>query len=449
MSRSYYVETYGCQMNEYDSEYVSAVLERAGYVEAGDPGDADLLLLNTCAIRDRAETRVLGRIGELMPLKARRPVVFAVAGCMAQRMGETLLRKSPAVDIVLGPDTYHRLPEHLRHHAAFGTRVVDVSTNDDPAYYPRVTGRPGALKGFVSITIGCDKRCTFCVVPMTRGRERSKPVAHVLREMASLVAHGTREITLLGQNVNSYRFGDVDFAALLREAARVPGLWRLRYTTSHPREMTLAVIEAMRDEPALCESLHLPIQSGADTVLKRMARKYTRARYLEIVRGAREILPELALTTDIIVGFPGETAAEFEETLSVIEEVRYDAAYVFKYSMRPGTPAEKLEARAAVDPAIRQARLERVNAVVGRIADEINQTLVGRTLEVFVEGVNRKDGALLSRTRTNKTVLLGGPASLVGRLLQAHVTSARGLTLRGERVRDVTPAEVIPIAVAV
>jgi tRNA-2-methylthio-N6-dimethylallyladenosine synthase len=449
MAQRFYIETYGCQMNEYDSEFIETVLSKADFERAESLADADIVLLNTCAIRDKAETRVIGRIGELMPLKDRKPVVFAVAGCMAQRMGRELLRKSPAIDIVLGPDTYHRLPEHLRAHADFGTRVVDVSTNEDPAYYPKIAGRSGALRGFVSATIGCDKYCTFCVVPYTRGRERPKPLGHILEETAALVAQGTRDITLLGQNVNSYRWNDVDFASLLRHVAQVLGLWRLRFTTSHPRDMSAGIIEAMRDESAVCEYLHLPVQSGANSVLKRMARKYTRERYLETVRHARAILPALALTTDIIVGFPGETDEEFEETVSLLEEVRYDAAYVFKYSVRPGTPAEKLERRSAVDPAVRQARLMRVNEVQNRISHEKNQELVGEVLEVLVEGRTRKDAALLARTRTNKTVLLRGDTDLIGRLLEVRVVSAHGLTLRGEIVRDVTPPAIIPVALAV
>ncbi len=444
----YYIETYGCQMNEYDSDYIGSVLSSSELTATDDILDADVVLLNTCAVRDKAEQRVLGRIGELMPLKERKPVVFAVAGCMAQRMGQTLLRKSRGVDIVLGPDTYHRLPQHLQAHRDFGTRVVDTSTNDDPAYYPRVSGRDGALKGFVSITIGCDKRCTFCIVPTTRGVERSKPLGHILQEMTSLVQAGTREITLLGQNVNSYRWNDLDFAQLLRHAAQVPGLWRLRYTTSHPRDINRAVIESMRDEPAICEWLHLPVQSGSDRVLRRMARKYTRARYLDTVREARELMPDMSLTTDVIVGFPGETEDDFAETMSLLETVRYDAAYVFKYSMRPGTPAEKLEARESVPPGVRQSRLERVNALVARIADEKNQELVGRTLEVLIEGINKKDGALLARTRTNKSVVLAGTPAQIGRVVDAHITRARGLSLYGEFVRDVTPAAVIPIAMA-
>ena len=449
MARRFYIETYGCQMNEYDSAFVETVLAGAAWEPAEDPADADLVLLNTCAIRDRAEARVLGRIGELQPLKERRPVVFAVAGCMAQRMGRELLARSAAVDIVLGPDTYHRLPEHLRAHADFGTRVVDVSVNEDPAFFPRVAGRPGALKAFVTATIGCDKYCTFCVVPYTRGRERPKAPGHILGEVRAMVAHGTREVTLLGQNVNSYRFQDVDFAGLLRRVGEVPNLWRVRFTTSHPKEMTPAVVEAMRDTPAVMEYLHLPVQAGADRTLRRMARKYTRARYLALVAEARAILPGLALTTDVIVGFPGETDEEFAETLSLLEAVRFDAAYVFKYSMRPATPAARLEARDAVDPAVRQARLEQVNALQARISDEINRRLVGTVLEVLVEGVNRRDGALLAKTRTQKTVLLPGPPSWIGRLLEVRIAAARGLTLRGALVRDVTPADVIPIAAAV
>ncbi len=446
MALKYFVETYGCQMNEYDSAFIETVLGQHGWEPADSMPDTDLLLLNTCAIRDKAETRIIGRIGELMPLKERKPVVFAVAGCMAQRMGRDLMRKSPAVDIVLGPDTYHRLPEHVNALRDFGTRVVDVSVNDDPAYYPRIEGREGSLKGFVTATIGCDKKCTYCIVPMTRGVERPKALGHILGEVQSLVTNGTREITLLGQNVNSYHWQDIDFAALLRHVAQVPGLWRVRFTTSHPIDMNARIIEALRDEPTLMEYLHLPVQAGSSRTLRRMSRHYTREEYLDTIAEVRRVLPDIALTTDIIVGFPGETDAEFEETLSLMEQVRYDAAYVFKYSMRPGTPAEKLEARDAVDGDVRQRRLEAVNALQARISREKNQALVGTTQEVLVEGLNKKDGRLLAKTRTNKTFLFPGDANaLMGRLVEARVLDAQGLVLHGEFVRDVTPALAIPV----
>src|SRR5216117_1187493 len=335
-----YIETYGCQMNVADSELMFGVLGREGYVRTDDPAEADVLLVNTCAVRDHAEQRVLSRLGELKQYK-RRGDVLGVVGCMAQRLGERLLARVPQVDLVIGPDGYRGLPELIAR-ARGGERAAEVEFKSWEHYEDVPPVRATPVSAFVTVQRGCDYRCTFCIVPMTRGPERSRKLGDVVREVERLAAGGTTEVTLLGQTVNSYADDEHDFADLLRAVGAVPGLRRLRFTSPYPTDFTDRVLTAMAQTPVVCEHVHLPVQSGSSRVLKRMLRRYDRARYLDVVAALRRAVPGIALTTDIIVGFPGETEADFRETVSLVEEVGYDDAYTFKYSPRDGTPATRM-----------------------------------------------------------------------------------------------------------
>src|SRR5256885_6124420 len=341
--RRVYIETYGCQMNVSDSELMFGVLGRDGYVRTDDPAVADVLLINTCAVRDHAEQRVLGRMGELKRYK-RPGDVMGVVGCMAQRLGPKLLERVPQVDLVIGPDGYRALPELIAR-ARDGQRAAEVTFKQWEHYEDVPPARDNPTSAFVTVQRGCDYRCTFCIVPMTRGPERSRKLADVVREVEGLVARGTTEVTLLGQTVNSYHDGEHDFADLLRAVGGVAGIRRLRFTSPYPTDFSQRVLAAMAQTPPVCEHVHLPVQSGSNRVLRRMLRRYTRERYLEVAAALRHAVPGIALTTDIIVGFPGETEQDFEETVSLVREVRFDDAYTFKYSPRDGTPAVKLKDR--------------------------------------------------------------------------------------------------------
>jgi tRNA-2-methylthio-N6-dimethylallyladenosine synthase len=419
-----YIETYGCQMNVSDSELLFGVLGRDGYVRTEDPADADVLLVNTCAVRDHAEQRVLGRMGELKRYK-RPGDVLGVVGCMAQRLGPKLLERVPQVDLVIGPDGYRGLPELIAR-ARDGQRVADVTFKGWEHYedVPPVRGNP--VSAFVTVQRGCDYRCTFCIVPMTRGPERSRKLADVLSEVARLANAGTTEVTLLGQTVNSYHDGEHDFADLLRAAGAVAGIRRLRFTSPYPTDFTPRVLAAMAETPAVCEHVHLPVQSGSSTALKRMLRRYDRDRYLDVVAALRAAIPRIALSTDIIVGFPGETEEEFQETLSLVEQVGFDDAYTFKYSVREGTPAVRIKGH--LPEAVKTERIGRLIAVVRRVAKQKNIGLVGTTHEVLVEGPAKRGALLQARTRSNKIALLDGPADWIGSYRRVRFTGTTGST---------------------
>jgi len=419
-----YIETYGCQMNVSDSELVLGLLGPQGYVRTDDPADADVMLVNTCAVRDHAEQRVLGRLGVLKGFK-RAGGVLGVVGCMAQRLGPTLLEQVPQVDLVIGPDGYRGLPELIAR-ARQGERGADVRFQQWEHYEDIPPARPAGASAFVTVQRGCDYRCTFCIVPMTRGPERSRKLAHVVREVAGLAARGTTEVTLLGQTVNSYHDGEHDFADLLRAVGVLPGIRRLRFTSPYPTDFSERVLAAMAETRAVCEHVHLPVQSGSNRVLRRMLRRYTRERYLEVAAALRHAVPGIALTTDIIVGFPGETEQDFEETISLVREVRFDDAYTFKYSPRDGTPAVKLKDR--VPDAVAGERLERLIAAVRQVARTQNVALVGTTHEVLVEGKAKRGGLLQARTRSNKVALLDGPDEWIGTYRRVRLTGTTGST---------------------
>jgi len=419
-----YIETYGCQMNVSDSELMLGVLGREGYVRTDDPAQADVLLVNTCAVRDHAEQKVLSRIGELKRLK-RPGGVLGVVGCMAQRLGPRLLDRVPQVDLVVGPDGYRGLPELIAR-ARAGERATEVEFKSWEHYedVPPVRGTP--ISAFVTVQRGCDYRCTFCIVPMTRGPERSRKLQDVVREVTDLASGGTTEVTLLGQTVNSYDDGSHDFADLLYAVGEVPGVRRLRFTSPYPTDFTDRTVAAMAETPAVCEHVHLPLQSGSSRVLKRMLRRYDRDRYLAVVAALRRAVPGIALTTDIIVGFPGETEDDFLETLALVALVGFDDAYTFKYSLREGTPATRL--KDLVPDAVAGERLERLVAAVRDIARRKNVALVGSTHEVLVEGRAKRGDLLQGRTRTNKIALLAGPDAWIGGYRDVRFTGTTGST---------------------
>src|SRR6059036_919824 len=428
--RRVYIETYGCQMNVADSELIVGVLVREGFVRTDDPAAADVLLVNTCAVRDHAEQRVLSRLGELKGFK-RPGRVLGVVGCMAQRLGPRLLERVPQVDLVIGPDGYRGLPELIAR-AHQGERAAEVEFKTWEHYEDVPPAREISVSAFVTVQRGCDYRCTFCIVPMTRGPERSRKLADVVREVEGLAAGGTTEVTLLGQTVNSYADDEHDFADMLRAVGAVPGLRRLRFTSPYPTDFTDRVLAALAETPAVCEHVHLPVQSGSSRVLKRMLRRYDRARYLDVVAALRRAVPGIALTTDIIVGFPGETEEDFQETLSLVEEVGFDDAYTFKYSPREGTPATRLKDAVADETA--GERLQRLVALVRRLARQKNVALIGTGHEVLVEGKAKRGDLLQGRTRTNKVALLAGPDRWIGTYQSVRLTGTTGSTFSARPV---------------
>ena len=422
--RTVYIETYGCQMNVSDSELMFGVLGREGYVRTEDPAAADVLLVNTCAVRDHAEQRVLGRMGELKRYK-RPGDVMGVVGCMAQRLGPKLLERVPQVDLVIGPDGYRALPELIAR-ARDGQRATEVTFKQWEHYEDVPPARDNPTSAFVTVQRGCDYRCTFCIVPMTRGPERSRKLADVVGEVARLADGGTSEVTLLGQTVNSYHDGEHDFADLLRAVGAVDGIRRLRFTSPYPTDFTPRVLTAMAETPAVCEYVHLPVQSGSSRTLKRMLRRYDRQQYLDVVAALRAAMPGLALSTDIIVGFPGESEDDFQETLSLVEQVAFDDAYTFKYSVREATPAVKIKDH--VPEELKTERIGRLIEVVRRVAKRKNMGLVGTSHEVLVEGPAKRGDLLQARTRTNKIALLEGPADWIGTYRRVRFTGTTGST---------------------
>jgi tRNA-2-methylthio-N6-dimethylallyladenosine synthase len=431
----YHVITYGCQMNVRDSETLAGLLESMGYQPADRPEDADVVLVNTCTVREGADERAYGRLGELRRLKQHKPgLVLGVAGCLVQKDREEVLRRAPHVDLVFGVHNLHRLPELLRQVQEGCQRVYEVwdrRPKDEPLpVLP--AARRGRVRAYVNIIHGCNKFCTFCIVPFVRGRERSVPPEQVVAEVRELAAQGFVEVTLLGQNVDSYGHDlrpRTDLADLLRRVHEVDGIRRIRFTTSHPRDMTEKLIRTVAELPKVCEHVHLPVQSGDDEVLRRMHRTYTVSDYLRTVDLIRHHMPQASITTDLIVGFPGETEEQFENTLRLVERVGFDACNTAAYSPRPGTKAATFPDQ--VDEATKQRRLWALNQLAERVAYARNQPLVGTTQEVLVEEVGRQ-GGVVGRTRTNKVVTLDGPAEWVGRVLAVRITEAGSWVLRGE-----------------
>jgi tRNA-2-methylthio-N6-dimethylallyladenosine synthase len=440
--RTVYIETYGCQMNVSDSELMLGKLTAEGYTAVDHPEGADVILVNTCAIRDHAEQRVIGRVGELK--RSMKPdTILGVTGCMAQRLGERLLT-SKHVSLVIGPDGYRALPE-LVEGARRGERMVATDFDLEEHYEDFAPRRFDNVKAWIPVQRGCDYRCTYCIVPFTRGSERSRKLAEVVRETREVVASGMSEVVLLGQTVNSYNDGTHDFADLLRAVGAVPGVRRVRFTSPHPNDFSDRVIRALAEVPAVCEHIHLPMQSGSTSVLKRMLRRYTREEYFESLARLRAAIPGLSVTTDIIVGFPGETEADFEETLSAVRDAGFTDAFMFKFSPREGTPATRMPAEWMVSEDVAASRMDRLVETVRTAARAQNMALLGRRAEVLIEREARRGGDLLqARTRDFRTVLVPGDAGMIGRYLTVELTGTTGSTFTGAVVPD---RAALPVAV--
>jgi len=441
-AKKVFIRTFGCQMNEYDSDRMSDVLAAAeGFEKTSDPAQADLILFNTCSVREKAQEKVFADLGRVRALKQAKPgLLIGVAGCVASQEGEEIVRRAPFVDLVFGPQTLHRLPQLMAQRRATGVAQVDVSFPEIEKFDHLPPARVEGSSAFVSIMEGCSKYCSFCVVPYTRGEEVSRPLGDILAEARHLAANGVMELTLLGQNVNAYR-GELpdgtpaDFALLLGQVSKIEGIERVRYTTSHPLEFTQRLIEAYAKLPKLVSHLHLPVQSGSDRILSAMKRAYTALEYRSIVRRLRAVRPGISLTTDFIVGFPGETEADFEATMKLVEDVRFDGAFSFIYSPRPGTPAASL--RDETPHSVKLERLQRLQARLQQLYDGYSQAMVGTRQRVLVEGRARKNAAdIAARTENNRVVNFTGPASLIGRYVEVEITQAYPHSLRGRIAAD-------------
>ena len=438
MSKKVYIRTFGCQMNEYDSDKMADVLRVSdGLVPTQSPEDADVILFNTCSVREKAQERVFHDLGRVRELKLANPaLIIGVGGCVASQEGAAIVKRAPYVDIVFGPQTLHRLPQLIAQRRATGQSQVDISFPEIEKFDHLPPARIDGATAFVSIMEGCSKYCTFCVVPYTRGEEVSRPFDDVLTEVADLAGRGVREVTLLGQNVNAYRgpIGETsdiaDFALLLEYVAEIPGLERIRYTTSHPREMSARLIAQYETNSRLVSMLHLPVQSGSDRILAAMKRGYSVLEYKSIVRRLRAARPGLSLTSDFIVGFPGETDADFELTMALVEQIAFDGAFSFGYSPRPGTPAADLEDQIPAE--VKQARLSRLQAKLEALYRGYSERMVGTRQRVLVEGRARKDASELSgRTDNNRVVNFPGDARLIGQFVDVQIEAALPHSLRG------------------
>jgi len=434
-AKKLYIRTFGCQMNEYDSGKMADVLHASDGLDAtDDPAEADVILFNTCSVRDKAQEKVFSDLGRVKHLKQSNPhLLIGVGGCVASQEGAAIVERAPYVDLVFGPQTLHRLPELIRRRRASGRAQVDISFPEIEKFDHLPPPRVESASAFVSIMEGCSKYCSFCVVPYTRGEEVSRPLDDVLTELADLADQGVREVTLLGQNVNAYRTEDSDFATLLDHVAEIPGLERIRYTTSHPKEFTQRLIDVYTRLPQLVNHVHLPVQSGSDRVLAAMKRGYTVLEYKSIVRRLRQVRPDISISSDFIVGFPGESEQDFEQTMRLIDDVGFDGSFSFVYSKRPGTPAAELPDD--TPQTVKLARLARLQGAVDTHAQRISAAMVGSTQRVLVEGPSRKGtGDLMARTENNRVVNFPGDpraAELLG-MREVRITQALAHTLRGE-----------------
>ena len=451
MPSKYYIKTFGCQMNEYDSGKMADVLHAAhGMVATASPDDADVILFNTCSVREKAQEKVFHDLGRVKHLKQLRPeIIFGVGGCVASQEGAAIVKRAPYVDLVFGPQTLHRLPAMIAARRATGKPQVDISFPEIEKFDCLPPARVQGGSAFVSIMEGCSKYCTFCVVPYTRGEEVSRPLEDVLTDVAELAQQGVKEITLLGQNVNAYRAtvresatmvrdagavsadAPADLALLLEYVAAIPGIERLRYTTSHPREFTQRLIDVYARLPQLVNHVHLPVQSGSDRVLAAMKRGYSVLEYKSIVRRLRKARPDISITSDFIVGFPGETADDFAATLKLIEEVGFDASFSFVYSPRPGTPAAAFPDDTPHE--VKLARLRELQTLLKTQAQTISAGMAGTTQRILVEGVSKKDAReLAGRTDNNRVVNFIGQPRLIGQFIDVTITAALAHTLRGK-----------------
>jgi tRNA-2-methylthio-N6-dimethylallyladenosine synthase len=440
VTKKLFIKTFGCQMNEYDSDKMADVLRACeGMQQVAAPEEADVILFNTCSVREKAQEKVFSDLGRVRPLKEANPdLIIGVGGCVASQEGETIVRRAPFVDLVFGPQTLHRLPQLLAARRASGRPQVDTSFPEIEKFDNLPAPQTSAGSAFVSIMEGCSKYCTFCVVPYTRGDEVSRPFADVLHEVRQLVAQGVQEITLLGQNVNAYRGeledGDTaDLAFLLQAITAIEGVERLRYTTSHPREFTQRLIDVYASTPKLVSHLHLPVQAGSDRILAAMKRGYTVLEYKSIIRRLRAVRPDISISSDFIVGFPGETEQDFEATMRLIDEVGFDASFSFVYSPRPGTPAADLADD--VPYAVKLQRLQRLQDWIAQQEAAISESMVGSVQRVLVENISRKNAQeLAARTDNNRIVNFAGSPGMLGRFVEVKILAVSVHTLRGEVV---------------
>ncbi len=439
--KTYLIQTWGCQMNEHDSEKIAGMLEELGYVYSDNVQEADVIIYNTCLVRENAELKVYGNLGELKALKRSKPsLIIAVCGCMMQKeeVRNVIKQKYRFVDLIFGTHNYHKLPEFIANRNQSSQMLIDVWEDGDEIIEGLPAQRKHGFKAFVNIMHGCNNFCTYCIVPYTRGRERSRKPENIINEITQLVKEGYKEVTLLGQNVNSYGKTldkKVSFAELLRMINDIEGIKRIRFMTSHPKDLSDELIYAMRDCENVCEHFHLPFQAGSNRILKIMNRKYTKEHYLDIVAKLKKHIPNIALTTDIIVGFPGETEEDFEETLDVVRKVGYDSAYTFLYSIREGTPAAKMEDQVPDD--VKHNRFQRLLDILHPLNYEANKSYKDKIVEVLVEDVSKNNEAVLSgRTRTNKLVHFEGDRKLIGELVNVKITTPKTWTLDGYMVSE-------------
>lgn len=434
MNKSYFIETYGCQMNVADTEVISGLLNNEGYSQTKDIHSANIIFVNTCAIREHAEDKVHSRLGFYNQIKQKKPeIIIGVLGCMAQNLKEDILASKPFVDIILGPDSYRRLPDMISNRSKEANHLVDTKLSRFEVYDNLFPSRKEGINAWISIMRGCDKFCTFCIVPFTRGRERSRSIDSIISEANQAVTDGFIEITLLGQNVNSYNHEGEGFHVLLDEVARVKGLKRIRYTSPHPQDMTQKVLNVMAKHETICNYVHLPLQAGNDHILNRMNRTYTKSEFISLVNQIRVSLPNVGLSTDIIVGFPGEGSEEFDDTLDVMEKVHFDSAYTFKYSSRPGTKAAEFED--IISEEEKQSRLERVIDMQKKHTLLQNQKRIGTVEMVLVEKESKRSANhWAGRTDSNKWVIFEKNNFKIGQLVPIKIIDAKGITLRGETI---------------
>ena len=440
MEKTYYIETYGCQMNIADSEMVETILVEQGYRKSSNPRNADAIFINTCAIREHAEDKVHSQLGRYDLIKKERPsVLIGVLGCMAQSLKDDLLQNKPYVDVILGPDSYRRLPELLNRKNTSSRSMVDTQLSRYEVYDDLFPSRKDGINAWISIMRGCDKFCTFCIVPFTRGRERSRSLSSVIQEAKKAVGQGYKEITLLGQNVNSYRYEEYHFHQLLENLAIIPGLKRIRYTSPHPQDISDDLLYTMSDHENICNYVHLPLQAGSNRILKRMNRTYSKEHFLTLAEKIKNILPNVGISTDIIVGFPGETDNDFKETLHVMDEIKFDSAFNFKYSPRRGTKASEYDDQ--IPEVVKQDRLQQVIDIQKKHTLERNLDLVGTIQNVLVEKESKlSHHQWAGRTDSNKWVIFDKKDAKVKDMLPVQISEARGITLHGHLIQNLEVA---------
>lgn len=438
-TKNFFIETWGCQMNEEDSEKLSGMLKSIGYTKTTQKDTADIIIFNTCCVRENAELKVYGNLGMLRKLKKNNPeLIIAVCGCMMQQknMAKDIIKRFPFVDIIFGTHNAYKFPEYLNRVRYGEKSIIEIQNKEDGIVEGIPIDRESNIKGFVTIMYGCNNFCTYCIVPYVRGRERSRSPENIENEIKSMVEKGYKEITLLGQNVNSYGKTlnpKVSFAQLLRRINNIDGIERIRFMTPHPKDFTDDVIEAIKQCDKICEHIHLPVQSGSTRILKKMNRNYSKEQYLKVVDKIKRSIPDAAITTDIIVGFPGETELDFEETLDLAKKVQYDSAFTFIYSKRKGTPADEMGEQISDD--IKHERFNRLVDVINNSSAKNNKLYLGKSEEVLVEGLSKNDNTkLMGRTRTGKLVNFLGNSDNIGKLTNVHINSTNSFSLSGEEV---------------